>query len=96
VSGLLVRPGDPRGLAQAIRALVDDEPLRRRLAAGALRKASTFKASNVVPRIEAVYRDVLDRKRPAAATIDRFASDSLAASRIPLKSTKFSRDWGQR
>ena len=96
VNGLLVQPGDPRGLAQAIRALVADEPLRGRLAAGALRKAAAFKASNVVPRIEAVYRDVLDRKRPAAATVDRFASDSLPAVRIPLESeTKFSRDWGQ-
>ena len=96
VSGLLVQPGDAHGLARAIRTLVADEPLRRRLAAGALRRAATFKASNVVPRIEAVYRDVLDRKRPAAATVDRFASDSLAAGRIPLKSeTKFSRNWGQ-
>ncbi len=96
VSGLLVRPGDSRGLAQAIRTLVADEPLRRRLAAGALSRAETFKASNVVPRIEAVYRDVLNRTRPAAATVDRFASDSLAAGRIPLKSeTKFSRDWAQ-
>ena len=35
VSGLLVRPGDPRGLAQAMGALVTDEPFRGRLAAGA-------------------------------------------------------------
>ena len=96
VNGLLVKPGDPRGLAAAISALAADEGLRARLAAGALQKVKAFKASNVVPRIEAVYGDVLNRKRPGAATVDRFASDSLAAGRIPLKSeTKFSRDWAQ-
>ena len=59
ISGLLVRPGDQPGLAYAIRALMADEGLRQRLSAGALRKVPAFTASNVVPRIEAIYRDVL-------------------------------------
>jgi glycosyltransferase involved in cell wall biosynthesis len=69
VNGLLVRPGDQRGLAQAIERLAADESLRARLAAGALRKVPAFMASSVVPRIEAIYREVLLRRgRPAAAT----------------------------
>ncbi|RBP07115.1 glycosyltransferase involved in cell wall biosynthesis [Roseiarcus fermentans] len=68
VNGLLVRPGDSDGLAQAIAALAADEGLRSRLAAGARRTVKAFMASSVGPRIEAVYRDVLDHRRPAPAT----------------------------
>ena len=77
VSGLLVRTGDQRGLAQAIAALAADEGLRSRLAAGAIRKVKAFTASSVVPRIEAVYREVLARERPAAAIVDSCSSEIL-------------------
>jgi len=41
-SGLLVPPGDAAALAQALRALLANEPLRLRLAQGALRRAELF------------------------------------------------------
>jgi glycosyltransferase involved in cell wall biosynthesis len=41
-SGLLVPPGDAAALAQALTALLANEPLRRRLAQGALRRAELF------------------------------------------------------
>lgn len=85
VSGLLVQPGDQFGLAQAINAVAADEGLRRRLSEGALQKVKAFKASNVVPRIEAVYRDVLARKRPAAVAdshdIERFSARRVGGDR---------------
>ena len=84
VDGLLVRAGDRRGLAAAMAALVADEGLRRRLAAGALRKAKAFTASRVVPRIEAVYREVLTRTRPAAA-VETSASEGLRAGRLTFE-----------
>ena len=84
VDGLLVRAGDRRGLAAAMAALVADEGLRRRLAAGALRKAKAFTASRVVPRIEAVYREVLTRTRPAAA-VETSASEGLWAGRLTFE-----------
>jgi glycosyltransferase involved in cell wall biosynthesis len=65
VNGLLVRPGDRRGLAEAIAAMCGDEALRRRLGAGALRTAPSFMASNVVPRIERVYEEAMARRLPA-------------------------------
>jgi glycosyltransferase involved in cell wall biosynthesis len=87
VNGMLVRAGDRRGLAQAITALAADEGLRRRLAAGALRKVTAFTASNVVPRIEAVYREVLARKRPAhaAGTLDSSGPPGFSARRVHVE-----------
>jgi glycosyltransferase involved in cell wall biosynthesis len=41
-SGLLVPPGDSTALAQAVVTLLADEPLRRRLAEGARRRAEMF------------------------------------------------------
>jgi len=82
VSGLLVRPGDRLGLAQAINALAGDESLRNRLAAGALQKAKTFTASSVVPRIELVYRQVLAAERHATATADCTSAEDRSAGPV--------------
>jgi glycosyltransferase involved in cell wall biosynthesis len=57
-TGLLVPPGDAEALAKAMQSLISDRRLRQSLAANALAKAETFKARSVVPRIEAIYRDV--------------------------------------
>ena len=70
VSGLLVQPGDAAGLRRAISALATDEGLHRRLAEGALRRVKAFTTSSVVPRIEAVYRDVTAGRRKSAAAGD--------------------------
>jgi glycosyltransferase involved in cell wall biosynthesis len=55
---LTVPPGDPDGLAGAVRRLLADEGLRAGIGAAARRRARAFTASSVVPRIEAVYREV--------------------------------------
>jgi glycosyltransferase involved in cell wall biosynthesis len=52
--GLLV-PG-VEDLAEAVRRLVEDEPLRARLRDAALRRAAAFSPEVLVPRYEAVYR----------------------------------------
>ena len=61
VNGLLAEPGDARSLAAGLQRLIDDPALRQRLSAGALKKVEQFKAISVVPRIEAVYREVCQR-----------------------------------
>lgn len=78
VSGLLVQPGDRTSLAAAISALVTDEGLRNRLSAGALRRAQAFRASGVVPRIEAVYREVLARPQRAVKNAEQVPAEVLS------------------
>jgi glycosyltransferase involved in cell wall biosynthesis len=61
VDGLLVPNGDVAGLARAIAALIEDEPLRRRLGAAAVCKAETFALATVGERWEALIARVTAR-----------------------------------
>jgi len=54
--GLLVRPGTPDALAAAIRRLIEDEPLRRRLGRNALRTAEAYRPARIGPQ----WDDLLD------------------------------------
>ena len=59
-TGLLVPPRDSAALAQAIIALLADEPRRRRLGeAGRQRVESEFSMDRMVSQIEALYRAAL-------------------------------------
>jgi glycosyltransferase involved in cell wall biosynthesis len=55
-TGLLVPPGDGAALGAAIRALLGDEELRRRLGEAAVQRARDFSAEAVVPQFEDAYR----------------------------------------
>jgi len=66
-TGLLVRPADPLGLADAVRALLDDPARAARLgAAGRARAESTFSLGAHVDGVERVYDEVLGRAAPEA------------------------------
>ncbi len=58
-NGFLVPPGDAETLSKSIQRLLDDPALRQRMGQGALRRAQDFRASVVVPHIEAVYEELL-------------------------------------
>jgi glycosyltransferase involved in cell wall biosynthesis len=55
-TGFLIPPGDSASLAEAIQRLLDDKSLRERMGQGAMHRSQEFRASVVVPRIEAVYQ----------------------------------------
>jgi glycosyltransferase involved in cell wall biosynthesis len=57
---LLVRPDDAEALAGAMARLIDDPAARARMGAAARQKVSAFKAATVIPRIEAIYRSLLE------------------------------------
>lgn len=58
-TGLLVPPGDARGLRRAMQRLLEDRALLARLSATALAKVRRLQAQAVVGRIERVYQEVL-------------------------------------
>jgi glycogen(starch) synthase len=60
VEGLHVPPGDAAALARAIQRLLEDDGLRLRLGAAGPAKAAGFTLSQVMPRLDEVYLQVLD------------------------------------
>ena len=54
-SGLLVTPNDSVALADSLRRVLTDHPLRQRLGIGARARSEQFDTSAVVPRIETIY-----------------------------------------
>jgi glycosyltransferase involved in cell wall biosynthesis len=57
-SGLLVRPGDGESLSRALRQIVGDDGLRRKLRAGAAGSAARFTEAAIIPRFERAYEPV--------------------------------------
>lgn len=59
-TGLLVAPGDAEGLAQALRRLVADAPLRQRLSAAARKEVEArFTVERYVAGVQAVYEELV-------------------------------------
>jgi glycosyltransferase involved in cell wall biosynthesis len=67
-SGLMVRPGDAAQLHDALKVLLDDPDLRRRLGAEARSRARSFTTSRVVPDIEDLYASLLSHGAPSTST----------------------------
>jgi glycosyltransferase involved in cell wall biosynthesis len=61
VDAVLIEPGSPGALAEAIERLAHDEPLRRRIGEAAQARAGDFDVKRAVARIEAIYRSVAKR-----------------------------------
>jgi glycosyltransferase involved in cell wall biosynthesis len=65
-TGLLIPPADPRALADAIRTLLNNPRLARKLAAaGHARVASQFSVQNMMAQLTDVYEDLLTSRVPA-------------------------------
>jgi len=63
VSGLLVPPGDPEALARAVRRVLEDPELTRRLVRGGTERVAHFTRERMVKGNRAVYETIL-RGRP--------------------------------
>ncbi|MGC9359680.1 MAG: glycosyltransferase [Anaerolineae bacterium] len=61
-TGLVVPPKDARALAAAIKRLLGDEALRRRLGEGARRRAQVFDAERMLVEVERIYEEVLNNR----------------------------------
>lgn len=59
-NGFLVPPGDCLALRDALLQLARDPALRRRMGAEGQRRVRAFRAHSVVPRVERVYRELLE------------------------------------
>jgi glycosyltransferase involved in cell wall biosynthesis len=62
--GLLVPPGEPGPLADALERLLADPALRTCMSLAARARARRYTAEAVVPQIERVYLDLLERQDP--------------------------------
>jgi glycosyltransferase involved in cell wall biosynthesis len=56
IDGLIVPPGEPRALADAVERVVTDDELRRRLGEGAAARSSMFDVETATREVEAIYR----------------------------------------
>jgi glycosyltransferase involved in cell wall biosynthesis len=75
-TGLLTPPNDATALAAAMQSLISDTRRRETLERGASAKAESFMAKSVIPRIEAIYRDVCVSRAPQARTIEMVGATS--------------------
>ncbi len=55
---MLVDPDDDHGMAVALNAVIEDEPLRQRLIAAGLRRALSFTWEQCAERTVEIYRTV--------------------------------------
>ena len=83
-TGLLVAPGDPAALAQAIDAVLGDPALRARLQAGARARAADYDWERVTAQVHALYDAVVAQRPPAAPRArPRSPADRLADALWP-------------
>jgi glycosyltransferase involved in cell wall biosynthesis len=68
VTGLLVQPGDPGGLRDALARLMQDPQLRAAMGASARERAQAFTAPYVVTKIESLYHELVAGAAAPATT----------------------------
>ncbi|MFE3248273.1 glycosyltransferase family 4 protein [Streptomyces sp. NPDC059209] len=70
VDGLLVPVSDPDAVARALLTLIDDEPLRRRMSAAAVKNASRFDPGQVAKKYEELFGELRTVSAQRAAVGD--------------------------
>ena len=62
-NGLLVNPGDPRALKDALELMASDRQLTKEMRTNALRSSGKFRVKEHISKLEGIYESVLDRPR---------------------------------
>jgi glycosyltransferase involved in cell wall biosynthesis len=73
-AGIVVPPGDAAALAGAIGSLIASPQRRAELGRAAAERARSFRARAVVPRVEEVYRRLLEGRAPSRAAVSPVSS----------------------
>lgn len=76
-TGLLVPAQDPEALAGAMQRLIGDPALRERMGQAARAQVQAFQAGSVIPRIEAVYRRLVQARPALRRTLEATASQAV-------------------
>jgi glycosyltransferase involved in cell wall biosynthesis len=77
-TGLLVPADDPQALQDALQGLLEDPARQEYMGAMAKRRVEAFQARSVVPRIEQVYHDVLEKKEVEAVEAQKALSNVIS------------------
>jgi glycosyltransferase involved in cell wall biosynthesis len=59
-TGILVPAGDVTALADGMQRLIIDTQLREKLGLAAFRRANLYKAENIIPQFELLYRQLIE------------------------------------
>lgn len=70
-TGLLVTPGDPEALREAIQRLLADPAQRCHMGAMATQRVVKFQAQTVIPAIEQVYQTILAKQTKQTTAMER-------------------------
>jgi rhamnosyl/mannosyltransferase len=85
-TGLVVPPGDAARLADALRRLVEDPELRRRMGeAGRRRVADEFTADRMSARAVSLYREVVSESNRRAAVATEAAASVPVSNEVDLR-----------
>ncbi|MFG1947021.1 glycosyltransferase family 4 protein [Nonomuraea sp. NPDC048826] len=85
VDGLLVKPRTEDNLAAAINRVIEDEPLRRRLAAGGLETVKRYDIAEIGARWEALLEDLLARRTRQTSEPDSSTGSAMTSTSAPLR-----------
>lgn len=82
-TGLLVQANNAAALAGAMQRLLEDPALRERMGTAALQKVRAFQASSVIPRIEGIYRALIQGRAQVGVGKEQATTTPHQKDKVP-------------